>query len=72
MVRKHFRGRQSGGMREVPISRGFLGYLRKRFTLAFGEPITIAATGGTDRNLAPASSRTRSHVRQAGQVERNV
>ena len=31
-------------MREVPISWGFSEDSRNRFTLAFGEPITIAAT----------------------------
>jgi hypothetical protein len=66
MVRKHFRGRQSGRIREVPVSRGFLGYLRKRFTLAFGEPITIAATGRTDRSVAAANNHYRSHIGQAG------
>jgi hypothetical protein len=59
-------------MQEMPILRGFPSYLRKRFTLAFGEPITIAATGRTDTNVAAASRRYRSHVRQAGQIERNV
>jgi hypothetical protein len=36
------------------------GYLRRRFTLAFGEPITIAATGGTDqrdRSRLPSAAR---------------
>jgi hypothetical protein len=65
-VRKRLNGRQSGGMQEMPISWGFFGYLRKRFTLAFGEPITIAATGGTDTNVAAASRRYRSCVGQAG------
>jgi hypothetical protein len=72
MVRKYFTGRRSGGMREVPVSRGFLGNFRKRFTLAFGEPITIAATGTTGRTLATASRRTRSHVWRAVNSERNV
>ena len=52
-------------MQEVPISCGFFGHSRKRFSLAFGEPITIAATGSTDTNVAAASGRYRSHVGQA-------
>ena len=36
-------------MREVPISCGFFEDLRNRFTLAFGEPITIAATVAAGR-----------------------
>jgi len=53
-------------MQEMPILRGFPGYLRKRFTLAFGEPITIAATARTDGNVAAAGRRYHSHVGQAG------
>jgi hypothetical protein len=71
-VRKRPKGRATRDMQEMPILRGFPGYLRKRFTLAFGEPITIAATGRTDTNVAAASRRYRSHVGQAGQIERNV
>src|SRR5579863_7209924 len=59
-------------MQEMPVLQGFRGYLRKRFTLAFGEPITIAATGRTDRNVAAADRRYRSRVGRAGWVERNV
>jgi hypothetical protein len=50
-VRKRPKGRATRDMQEMPILRGFPGYLRKRFTLAFGEPITIAATGSTDTNV---------------------
>jgi hypothetical protein len=52
-------------MGDVPISCGFFADLRNRFTLAFGEPITIVAT---DENrswptraaiaLAPGAKRT--------------
>jgi hypothetical protein len=52
-------------MQEVPISCGLFGHSGKRFTVAFGERITIAATGRTDRNVAAASHRYRSHVGQA-------
>jgi hypothetical protein len=38
---------RAGGIRDVPISRGFFVCLRNRFTLTFREPITIAATGHT-------------------------
>jgi hypothetical protein len=65
-VRKRPKGRATRDMQEMPILRGFPGYLRKRFTLAFGEPITIAATGRTDTNVAAASRRYRSRVGQAG------
>jgi hypothetical protein len=65
MVRKRLNGRQSDRMQEMPISWGVFGYLRKRFTLAFGEPITIAATGRTDTNVA-GSNRYRSPIGRAG------
>jgi hypothetical protein len=65
-VRKPLKGRAMRDMEEMPILRGFPGYLRKRFTLAFGEPITIAATGSTDTNVAATSGRYRSHIGQAG------
>jgi hypothetical protein len=48
MVRKRLKGRWTSGTQEVPISCGFFGFSGKRFTLAFGEPITIAATGQID------------------------
>src|ERR1700722_7489211 len=66
MVRKYFTGRRSGGMREVPVSRGFLGNFRKRFTLDFGEPITIAATGRTGRTLPrPVAAPARTSGKQS-------
>ena len=65
-MRKRLKGRATRDAQEMPILRGFPGYLRKRFTLAFGEPITIAATGSTDTNVAAASGRYRSHIGQAG------
>jgi hypothetical protein len=69
-VRKRFAGRWTGGMQEVPILWGFFGSSRKRFTLAFGEPITIAATGRIDRTLATATAVYRSHVgKRIGRTE---
>jgi hypothetical protein len=53
----------------VPISYGFFGFSRKRFTLAFGEPITIAATGRIDGSLAAASRHHRSHGKRMGRTE---
>jgi len=65
-VRKRIKGRATSGMKEMPILRGFPGYFRKRFTVVFGEPITIAATGRNVRLLAAVSDRYRSHIGQAG------
>jgi hypothetical protein len=55
MVRKYFGGCRSGGTQEVHVSQGFFGNFGKRFTLALGEPITIAATGR--QNLATQTAR---------------
>ena len=65
-MRKRLKGRATRDVQEMPILRGFPGYLRKRFTLAFGEPITIATTGRTDTNVAAANRRYRSRVGHAG------
>jgi len=65
-VRKRLKGSATRDMQEMPILRVFPGYLRKRFTLAFGEPITIAATGKPDTNVAAAGRRYRPYVGQAG------
>jgi hypothetical protein len=57
-VRKRLKGRATRDMQEMPILRGFPGSLRKRFTLAFGEPITITAPTRTSPQPAAVTART--------------